>query len=570
MSKLNKFAGAQTLTAAQVAARKAALTSTVATPSATPDTRTALGGEGWTRTPYGELYLTAIGAFITAGKHHENATSRVARVGKLARAIALEEDGVQWLTDMVRYARTVGNIRDSGIVIAVEATAARVEAGLIAGTRHLVNAACGRADEPGKLLTMWIVRYGQDMPEEETVRPGGVFPRVPNALKRGLADAVIRLYDEYSLLRYDTPSADRRFGDVIQLVRPRAESSAQSQLFKWAMERARTGWKDGARRLPGRMLQMIRARRELEAVPLAARRALVSERVGVPFSQRLKDAGASWEWVSGWLADGEGMTAEVWEALAPNMGYMALLRNLRNFDQAGISADAANAVATRLADPAQVAKSRQFPFRFLAAYRASSDSLRWGLALEQALSASLSNVPVLKGRTLICIDRSPSMFPGYHFSTSSDSEISLADQAAVFGCALALRAENATVVVYGGTSRVVEVPKGAALLKFVDGLGGAIDYTDTKGAVRSHFSGHDRVIVVTDEQSSTADASAPVPANVPVYVWNMAGYGAGNMASGVNNRHTFGGLTDDSFRMVTVLEEGLSTGWPWESQRDGK
>jgi hypothetical protein len=131
-----------------------------------------------------------------------------------------------------------------------------------------------------------------------------------------------------------------------------------------------------------------------------------------------------------------------------------------------------------------------------------------------------------------------------------------------------MRAENSTVVVYGGTSHTVELSsRGTALLKFVDGLGPAINYTDTRAAVAKHYAGHDRVIVVTDEQSSTRDASAPVPADVPVYVWNMAGYGVGNMASGANNRHTFGGLTDDSFRLIKLLEEGLSAGWPWESQR---
>lgn len=50
-----------------------------------------------------------------------------------------------------------------------------------------------------------------------------------------------------------------------------------------------------------------------------------------------------------------------------------------------------------LADPERVAKSRQFPFRFLAAYNAAP-SLRWSWAPEKALNASLSNVPSLPGR----------------------------------------------------------------------------------------------------------------------------------------------------------------------------
>ncbi len=74
------------------------------------------------------------------------------------------------------------------------------------------------------------------------------------------------------------------------------------------------------------------------------------------------------------------------------MGYMALLRNLRNFDEAGVSDAVAGRVAERLADPAQVAKSRQLPMRFLSAYRAAP-SLRWAWALEQAIAHALANVP---------------------------------------------------------------------------------------------------------------------------------------------------------------------------------
>jgi hypothetical protein len=47
--------------------------------------------------------------------------------------------------------------------------------------------------------------------------------------------------------------------------------------------------------------------------------------------------------------------ARLWTALIPAMGYTALLRNLRNFDEAGVPDDVAARVAARLADPEQVA-----------------------------------------------------------------------------------------------------------------------------------------------------------------------------------------------------------------------
>jgi TROVE domain len=124
-------------------------------------------------------------------------------------------------------------------------------------------------------------------------------------------------------------------------------------------------------------------------------------------AERLRKAGMTWEDVLS-LAGSRVSKKDLWTALLPSLGYMALIRNLRNLDEAGISdADAAR-LAERIADPEQVRRSRQLPFRFLSAYL-NAPSLRWGHALEKALDASLANIGELPGRTLILIDTSASM-----------------------------------------------------------------------------------------------------------------------------------------------------------------
>lgn len=269
---------------------------------------------------------------------------------------------------------------------------------------------------------------------------------------------------------------------------------------------------------------------------------------------------------------------DVWEAMIPSMGIMALLRNLRNFDQTGVRDKVAVEVIERLTDPEQIASSRQFPFRFLAAYRATGNSLRWAWPLEQALNHSLVNVPALKGRTLILVDRSPSMFPGYYNAGKSD--ISRADQAAVFGSALALRAEDATLVEFGGTSRVVTYKPGTSVLKLVDSFG-QIAYTNIPNAVKQHYKNHDRVIIITDEQTRPGCLSpvygwgirgtgevtidSLIPKNVPVFIWNFEGYEAAAMPSGSEARFHLGGLTDKAFRLIPMLESGANGRWPWET-----
>lgn len=46
---------------------------------------------------------------------------------------------------------------------------------------------------------------------------------------------------------------------------------------------------------------------------------------------------------------------------------MALIRNLRRLDEAGLPDQEAAKLAARIADPEQVRRSRQLPFRFLSA-----------------------------------------------------------------------------------------------------------------------------------------------------------------------------------------------------------
>lgn len=123
-------------------------------------------------------------------------------------------------------------------------------------------------------------------------------------------------------------------------------------------------------------------------------------------------------------------------------------------------------VAGRISDPEVVARSRQFPFRYLAAYQHAS-SLRWSYPLEQALGHSLSNVPALPGRTLVLVDRSGSMWS----RLSDRSELNRADAAAVFGTAVALRAEQADLVQFGTTSEAVRYHRGESVLKVLERFG---------------------------------------------------------------------------------------------------
>ncbi|WP_371659112.1 TROVE domain-containing protein [Streptomyces sp. NBC_00280] len=507
--------------------------------------RTYQGGRGRERDERSELFLLSIANFVAQKTFYESGEDRDDRFAALVRRLAVTDPA--WTAGLLGWLRGEGNLRTAAIVGAAEYVKARLDANTTDGptNRQVIDSVLRRPDEPGELLAYWTSRYGRN---------------IPKPVKRGVADAVRRLYSAKSLLKYDTASKGYRFGDILNLVHaaPDPDKPWQGELFQYALDRRHNP--DTA--VVPKSLPVLTAHRDLMALRPAKRRKVVT---GAHGAERLAEAGMTWEALAGWLQG--PMDRAAWEAVIPSMGAMALVRNLRNFDEAGVSDEVAARVAAKISDPAEVARSRQFPFRYLAAYR-HVPSLRWAYPLEQALGHSLANVPALGGRTLVLVDRSGSMF---YSRLSERSELTRADAAAVFGSALALRAADADLVEFGTSSQRVKYRKGESVLKILDRFGD-LGGTDTTEAVRRHYRGHDRVLIVTDEQyahSVHGDPTEQVPADVPVYTWNLAGYRAGHGPSGTANRHTFGGLSDAAFRMIPLLEGARDADWPWVGVRVG-
>ncbi|WP_435113921.1 TROVE domain-containing protein [Nocardiopsis synnemataformans] len=513
-----------------------------------PSGRTHEGGAGYARDARSELFLLAVTNMVGEKTFYETAADRDDRFTALVRQVAVDDP--EWLVSMIGWLRGEANMRSASLVAALEGAKARVDAGARGHSRQMVNAALQRADEPGEALAYWTSRYGRS---------------IPKPVKRGIADGTARLYNERSVLKYDTDSKGYRFGDVLNLVHasPREGAAWQGALFKHVQDRRR-----GRGGAPDPAL-----------LPVLAANAAFSDRAaadpGVLLDpDALQRAGLTWEAALS-LAGDRVDRARLWEAIIPSMGYMALLRNLRGFDEAGVSDAVAERVMAKLTDPAEVERSRQLPMRFLSAYRAAP-SLRWGYALERALSLSLANVPTLSGRTLIMVDTSGSM----RASFSKDGALKRWDAAALFGIALGQRCAAADVVSFssvsywvsdipGAKTKVFDLRRGESLLGAVkrwdDGgwfLGGG---TDTAAALREKFAGHDRVVVVTDEQANEdpIEVDQSVPSRVPMYTWNLAGYERGHAPSGQRNRYAFGGLSDAAFGMIPLIEAGRSADWPW-------
>lgn len=545
MSKLNK-----------PSARTAMAASTTGKSPIKVTNKRVLNFEGGDANLYGKkskLFQMAVNTFHAEDMFYNRKADRDAEMKDLAMKIGVADP--DWMKRFLPWLRQTANIRTSAITMAIDvAMIWRAPKVGIPGGRQLVNSVLQRADEPGEALA-YAMTYGRN---------------IPKPIKRGIADAASRLYDEFSLLKYDSGAAAIRFGDVLEITHPNPIMD-RGPLFKYAIDSRHGRDVLDTSRLP--MIHMNKLTRSAWNEAAKGR-----EVVNLALSaESLRAAGMSWQDVLSALGSKMDKT-KLWEALIPTMGYMALLRNLRNFEQAGISQKAIAAVSDRLSDPEQVAKSRQFPMRFLSAYRALvSDAFKY--PLDQALQHSLSNIPSLAGRTLILIDTSGSM----NSPLSDKSELKRWDAAVIFGLALAQRCDSAQVVSFsdghrgyspysgltGGGTASKEFPavKGESLLKGIErwqrggffiGMG-----TDTKGAVDRHFGGQRRIIILTDEESSSGNVYANVPDSVIKIDINLAGYGHSHAGKETKNLIKLAGLTDSMFTMIPWLEAGLNESWPF-------
>lgn len=206
------------------------------------------------------------------------------------------------------------------------------------------------------------------------------------------------------------------------------------------------------------------------------------------------------------------------------LGYLALLRNLRNMTDAGVDKG-----LMREAILARKGAHRVLPFRFVAAARACP---QMEPVLDQALVANIAQMPSLSGTTVVLVDVSGSM----SVPLSARSDMTRMDAAAAL--ASVINAEYLRV--FSFSDRLVEVParRGMAGVDAVlqsQPRGG----TDLASAVAwvSQNVPHDRLIVITDEQANGYSMwggrqSVPDPVAPFAYMVNVAsaqngvGYGA--------------------------------------------
>ena len=294
---------------------------------------------------------------------------------------------------------------------------------------------------------------------------------VPNQMKKGLAGALAK-FEEYSLAKYDSDSDGVKLRDVLFLSHAKPVGEEQTALYKKIAERG------------------------------------------------LKTPD-TWEVaLSGGADKKETFTRLIAEK---KLGALALLRNLRNMEQAGVEMSVIREALTGMKT------ERVLPFRFITAARYAP---KLEPELEQAMFKCLVDHEKLTGKTVLVVDHSGSM----DSEISGKSELKRIDAACALAMLLREVCDEVQVVVFGSTAGLVRPRRGFALrdeiVRSEHGCG-----TNTGLALQiAEREGYDRCIVITDEQSHTSISAPPKEAkgyfvNVAAYK-NGIGYGRWNHIDG--------------------------------------
>jgi hypothetical protein len=315
--------------------------------------------------------------------------------------------------------------------------------------RRLTRRVIGRADEITELLAYYAKANKSnwiEYPESGQVKK---LNKLSMGILKGLRDAFEK-FDEYQFAKYNRKT-EITLRDALFLVHPPRNSQERRELYQ----------------------------------------KIIDDTLETPYT---------WETQMSAAGQSGKSKKEVWEEMidSKRLGYMATLRNLRNFLVNEISDEHIEKVCNYIRNPNAVKNSKQLPFRYLTAYRilVGGPSRRyrgWGYkstdgdirttnynpahvdmitsALEDAVKASIENVPVYAHESvLLATDVSSSMQKPLKLIGETEKErkkrldrpdgtiIEQYDIGAVLAMMLATKCERAVVGMFGDTWKPVRFP----------------------------------------------------------------------------------------------------------------
>jgi 60 kDa SS-A/Ro ribonucleoprotein len=493
--------------------------------------------------PEMELYSLVCSSILTPTYYVPNTNDQLNRI----KARIREVDPL-YVAQLAIYVREKMHLRTIPLVLTVELAKIHSGDNLL---RKLTKRVVQRADEITELVS-YYTKANKHVPKFIEAKAGHRVEKkiykFSNQIKKGIADIFESgKFNEYSYAKYSRDT-EVKLRDVLFLTHPKPNTTDMKELFF----------------------------------------KIANNKLSTPYTWETELSKAGQEGLS---------KKKVWEdlILSGKMGYMATLRNMRNFLKEGVSDILLQKVADRISDPEEVRKSKQLPFRFLSAYRVLIGGPQMGWctedkdtdiifentkilvdALEKAVLVSVENMPVFENENvLIATDVSSSMWT----PISSISKVMRYD----IGALLAMLAQNrctyATVGMFGDDWKILNDLANKDILWATNEIykrEGEVGYSTNgwkviEGAINDfHNEGvsYDRIMMFTDVQMWNSrgiergkinrlwkEYKRIVP-NAKLYLFDLGGYGQVPIDIKKGDVYLIAGWSDSIFTVLTSIEKG--------------
>lgn len=449
-------------------------------------------------TPEQQLRRSVMACMLWEDSFYEDGQSIAERITQAVGDVTPEQ-----ARDIAIEAREQGKLRHVPLWITLQMLELPTHRPLV---RKLLARVIQRPDEMGELLAM----YWKDKPEQRKTR------KAAKQLLRGLADAFGK-FDGYQLAKWKGDDKAITLRDVMFLVHP---NPLEARGARYIAETGTFG-------------EMVNPATSI--IDVGTYKKLADQTLESP---------ATWEVALSGGADKK----ETFERLLTEnkLGALALLRNLRNMQQAGVD-------EKMIRDGLSAMKvDRVLPFRFVAA---AIHAPQLEPQLEDAMFRAAKELPKLKGRTVFLVDVSYSMDAG---QISGRSTMSRMDAACALGMVAREMCEDVRIATFSDSVIWIPPRRGFALRDAIvrsqnhqgTYLGAAISACSNPDGTGGDWTPEDRIIVITDEQSCDRVPDPPQRG----YMLNVASYKNG---VGYGKWTHVDGFSEATLNYIAAFEGGL-------------
>ena len=479
------------------------------------------GATAYKMTPRMELYTSVVTASLS-NNFYESGADRLKRIQKLIEIVDPE-----FTAKLAVYTREEMYLRSVPLVLATELSKVHKGDSLVKKT---VQRVIGRADEITELLAYYqLANYRMGNKK---------LNKLSKQVQKGVA-AAFNKFDEYQFAKYNR-STTVTLKDALFLTHPKAKDEAQQTLFnKIAQDTLETPYTW-----------------EVQLSTLGQQKFATDKK-------RARAVKAKWE--------------ELIES--GRLGYMALMRNLRNILQAEVGTKYIKIVGERLSSPQAVRRSKQLPFRFLSAYR-ELEELKFSQTgylmdcLEEAIKVSVEN---LKGfgldtTVVLASDVSGSM----QRPISAKSKVQCYDIGLLLSMLMRSKCKNVISGIFGDNWESINLPSSGILAntRTLNRMEGRVGYSTNGFKViqdlRQRKVKADKVMFFCDLQlwDSTNNGNSlekewdlyqkQVAPNAKLYLFDLVGYGQAPLKLARKDVFLIAGWSNKIFDVMNAIEKGSS------------